>query len=487
MIQRTAFERHRRRMAPKSGALCVAVCVTLVSGGASASPSRLPMTFSIDFQGPSIGVPDSFSGIPIDEGSILTPYPPGPPGPNPPAYGPLPPPGMMVHSMPPPAPVTGRDLDLSPTALGYVELDALSYGNDPLDVPFPELREPRYHVFSVDEFAIGLPGSAVRTEGALGNKEASADTFFTKKIELPTPPIPGTNAPFTDGDGIAPSGAPGVGLIEPNPPTVGSYVPPAGPAPDPRDPGDNLDAVDFETRFAEVATGPIYFSLDSAFADPLETSLPGSGVLGPPPPNTGTAVANLFVGGDVVVNPAPGAANVVYAPAPLLGLDIFGADTDDLDALKLHENGIAGYQASMIPFDWLTGATDMLLYSVRRNSSIIGLNPSGLVDSIFGIPIEEGDILTTPCAAGATLPDGTVCVGGPAPGIFVAAEALGLATVRGGTAASWLVPNANWQGQDVWADDLDAYDQVPVPGTLVLLMAGFGGLAGMGVRRRRKA
>jgi hypothetical protein len=58
---------------------------------------------------------------------------------------------------------------------------------------------------------------------------------------------------------------------------------------------------------------------------------------------------------------------------------------------------------------------DMLLFSVRRGSAVIGM-----LDSIFMAPISEGDILTTPVPAG-----------GP-PGIFIAAEALGLATERGG-------------------------------------------------------
>ena len=86
--------------------------------------------------------------------------------------------------------------------------------------------------------------------------------------------------------------------------------------------------------------------------------------------------------------------------------------------VNVSENGMAGYQPSIVPNDWAGGATDMLLYSVRRGSAVIGLP-----DSIFGIPICEGDILTTP------LPPGFGGVS-PFPGIYIAAENLGLATMR---------------------------------------------------------
>jgi hypothetical protein len=115
----------------------------------------------------------------------------------------------------------------------------------------------------------------------------------------------------------------------------------------------------------------------------------------------------------------------VYAPAASLGLDLLGAGRDDLDALILRENGAPGYQPSQHPYDWDPPAgggpaTDMLLFSVRRGSAVIGRR-----DSIFGLPIEPGDILTTP------LP---TAMGGvsPFPGIFIAAENLGLQTTRFG-------------------------------------------------------
>jgi hypothetical protein len=151
-------------------------------------------------------------------------------------------------------------------------------------------------------------------------------------------------------------------------------------------------------------------------------------------PLHGTAAFHAFVGGDVIVTAAPFAAPAVFAPAIALGLDIAaGANTDDLDALALWENGSGVYEPSMMPYDWAGGGTDMLLFSVRRGSAVIGLP-----DSIFGIPIEEGDILTTP------LP---TAMGGvsPFPGIFIAAENLGLATVRSGLTGPF-------------GDDLDALD-----------------------------
>jgi hypothetical protein len=118
------------------------------------------------------------------------------------------------------------------------------------------------------------------------------------------------------------------------------------------------------------------------------------------------------VGGDVLVS-CPGCAPAVYAPAFLLGLDAGGPDTDDLDALVLRENGIPGYQRSTTPYDWLTGASDMLFFSVRRGSALIGTP-----DAFFGVPIEQGDVL---------VPTGGV---GSVPGIWIAGETLGLATQR---------------------------------------------------------
>jgi hypothetical protein len=108
----------------------------------------------------------------------------------------------------------------------------------------------------------------------------------------------------------------------------------------------------------------------------------------------------------------------MWAPPGPLGLDFFGPATDDLDALMLHENGNGVFNPSIVPNDWVGGGTDMLLFSVRRGSAVIGMP-----DSIFGLPISEGDVLTTPkpTAAGGL---------SPFPGIYYAAENLGLLTKR---------------------------------------------------------
>jgi hypothetical protein len=360
-------------------------------------------TFSIDFQGPSIALPDGFGPAVIDEGSILTPSPPGSPGPNPPVVGPAPPPGVEVGALAGAIGAVPGGLGILAGLLGRLELDALSYGRD---VANPFGLGNRFF-FSVDEWAAGHPLSGVApnvaTEGMLGALEASADVFRLLLPFVMAPPLPpGANTSHYDGNGLAPPGLGirGFGLLEPNPP-----------APGVGDVGDNLDALDVDTFFADL-TGPIFFSLDSAFLDPLEGF----------PANSGTAVGIGASGADVLVSFA-GGAPVVAIPGTALGLDLFGADSDDLDALIFND---ADGSATLTP-------GDTIYFSVRRGSAVIGF-PDGLT----GIPIEEGDVLTPPPGAG--LP----------PALFVAAETLGLGTLRSGTA-----------GPSGFGDDLDAMDVLP--------------------------
>ncbi len=411
--------------------------VTALTCAAAANPLPAPgMTFSVDFQsptaggfpGPNTGMPDGWLGIPIDEGSILTPTMPGPIGPNSAMMGPLPQPVVMIGSVPGAPGVYPGGLGIFPGISGGVELDALSYGRD----------NGEHLAFSVDKFASGIRSptggpafSSVASEGAMGASEAAADVFL---YTGPAPTAPRGlifgNIGIIDGDGMpSATGAvyPGTGLIEPNPP-FGIF-----------DPGDNLDALDMDTLQIDM-TGPIYFSLSAAFPDPL----------GPFPANDGTAVGNNCSGADVLVSMI-GGLPMVYASASMLGLDIQGFDTDDLDALALLEDGDGVF----------TPGLDMILFSVRRGSAVIGMP-----DSMYGMPIEPGDILTLPVPAVG--PAG----GSPYPAIYIPAEAMGLATRRTGLMGIF------------GADDLDALDLVPIPEPATLSLLVFGGLAL--IRRRRK-
>ncbi len=422
--------------------LAVVVLATGLLGSAGSLSGQSAPSYSVDFQGGVIGMPDAFgSGFLITEGDILL-VPPGPP------FLPFPgtpaPPGIVIAAAPP----FGLNLGLMPPGAApapgmpsRVEVDALSYGQDHVLRPGGPAE---MLLFSVDEFAAGTAAGAapdVFSEGVLGSREASADVYMTfpsgPLAGVPAPPggLPLANTQLFDGDGIAPPGAilpplpaapapHSMALIEPNFPSPGVLP----------DFGDNLDALDIDTR-VPAPPFPVYFSLDSAFADPLELLTPA---------NSGSALAHGVAGGDVLVS-LPGGPPVVFAAAGALGLDIAGGPgSDDLDALALFENGSGVFEPSTAPFppfDWGPGSpADMLLFSVRRGSAVIGLP-----DSIFGLPITEGDILVPP------LPP---ALGGvsPFPGIFIAAENLALVTAptRGG--AVGLFP---------FADDLNALDLAP--------------------------
>ncbi|MEL6430620.1 MAG: hypothetical protein AAFR54_15660, partial [Planctomycetota bacterium] len=360
--------------------------------GASQASAQDRFLFSIDWQSPTVGTPDP-SGVAITEGDILVPS------------TPTSLPSLTLPAGPSIAIPHVGGLGLPPGCAGhpggtpcFVEVDAFSMGGDATFVPFNEVR-PGQIAFSVDEYAFaGFPNPfpSVTTEAPVG--DSSADCYLNADF-LPPAPVPfgpGRHVGWVDGN-AAPSGSgalyPGTGLIEPN-----------FPMPGPVDNGDNLDALDVAQNSITAMPG-LYYSLDASFVDPLE------GV-----PHSASALALGYVGGDVLT---PGAAGfpVVYAPAGLLGLDLFGPDTDDLDALSLRENGVFGYQVSNAPYDWVTGGSDQLVFSVRRGSAVIGMP-----DSILGIPIEEGDLLVPPVAGGAS----------PFPGILVTAELIGLSTMRAG-------------------------------------------------------
>ena len=366
--------------------------------GALAQQPRI--SFSIDWKGPTIGQQSSGGGPLITEADVLL----SATGID--SFGPLPEPQVLM---------SGGQLMLQRYSIckGHVggdpcgiEVDALSYGND------RELVDGSsdFRVwFSVDEFAQGrapfFGGPNLDTEGPAG--DISADLFID--LGLPSGPLPPTMPPVghvgnVDGDGLRSAGGfvyRGLGIVEPNPPDNNQV-----------NLGDNLDAVNVgglpSSPLGAQGAPRVFFSLDSAFIDPR------TGV-----PNSGSAQAHGFSGADVLFTDlGAGLPPQVYAPAVELGLDQAGVDSDDLDALILRENGIPGYQRSNVPYDWASApdvgvATDMLLFSVRAGSAIIG-QP----DSIWGAAIEPGDLLIPP-------PGG---VGNP--GIFFPAEVLGMSTFR---------------------------------------------------------
>jgi len=379
-----------------------------------AASARAQFTFSIDYLGPTNGTPNGCTFLPIRPSDILTPSTGGPCAPGFPMIGPLPFPSTLIPGGAAFAslaiPTYGGCVPAPPGVPCPNEVDALSYGIDaipPLGVPQP----PGTWVFSVDEFATGVPGFLPPTSFTEGPTtltfESCTDVF--QSLAMPPSPMPFGpvfgNAAYIDGNGLpSASGAvyPGVGIMEPRPPMVGPGA----------RPGDNIDALDVGPP---AGIGGIYFSLDGGFPDPLR------GI-----PNTGSAAANGFLPGAILNVPVPGAAIVVWAMPIMLGLDLLGPGTDDLDALALTENGIPFYQPG--------AGGDVVRFSVRRGSAVIGMP-----DSLTGVPIEPGDILGPPIALGMP------------PQLIVPAEALGLATVRSGTAA-------------LFGDDLDGLDALYTPG-----------------------
>ncbi|MBM3990285.1 MAG: hypothetical protein FJ298_04675 [Planctomycetes bacterium] len=372
--------------------------------------------FSIDWKSQSVSRPDS-SIAPrlITEADVLQ------PGPN-----------SAGTQLAPRIVLTGDLLSLQgySNCVGHVggtacqiDVDALSGGDDGLFRP-NQAHRPRV-LFSVDEWASGHPATplnpphaSVRNQGnptvpplGPGVFDACADVYGD--MNLPSPPLgpnftPRNNTLVFDGNGLPSANAfygPGLGLLEPR--NTSAPFPYAG---------DNLDALEIGT---DLAIAPrVYFSLDATFLDRLNQVA-----------NSGSAAANNFSSADVLKRTVGTPAVVHFATASQLGLDRLGVGTDDLDALVLAENGDGIYQRSSAPYDWVNGSTDMLVFSVRRGSAIIN-QP----DSLFGAPIQPGDLLLPPIAGGLN----------QNPAIFISAEALGLRTERG---------DASKDG-----DDLDAVD-----------------------------
>lgn len=393
-----------RSLSARSAA-AIAVAALSISPAAA---QNFGVAFSIDSNSTNVGVFDSGQGLFISASDVL--FAPAPS--RIPALGPLLPPSINIKGGLPSGAAPHLAIGTHGACYGVPggggcpdEVDALDLGTAIMLLP----GQPFLGVyFSTDNYATGLGfGSppSIATEGPVGDLQCDVLVDMGLGAAMPLAPLAAANLgsiAVLDGNGMV-SGSgfvnPGLGLREP-------WIPGL--------PSDNVDALAFtsvpnsSTPFIYPAGG-VRFSMDSGFVDPL------TGVA-----NTGSAAVNGFVGGDVLWQAAANTPALVWAPAVMLGLDLAGPDTDDVDAIVVWSNSTPGFQPSQQPFDWAGGPSDMLLFSVRRGSAVIGMP-----DSIFGLPINPGDILTTPLAPA----NGGVS---PFPGIFVAAENLGLGAVGAG-------------------------------------------------------
>lgn len=284
-----------------------------------------------------------------------------------------------ADQMPAPGPLALPELSSSGSMVG--ELDALSHGRDAL---LNAALLPSCSVwFSVGTGSLGMPGmpalaptvSSENTGG--GSNEAVADIFCDLGLigMLPAAPLapggPSRHIGLIDADGLAGASGvttPGFGLAEPL--TAGGA-------------GDDIDAFD-AVHDEPYDDANFYFSLD-----------------GPSAMAQGVSPADILLG-------SPG-ASVVYAPAVMLGLN---ATLDDVDALALWDDGDGLYEPPVETFGFGPDA-DMILFSVTRQSDVVGR-----IDSLQGIQIVPGDILAPPL------------MGGQRPRVIIAAERLGLRTLR---------------------------------------------------------
>ncbi|MEO1698076.1 MAG: hypothetical protein AAFU73_12335 [Planctomycetota bacterium] len=397
-----------RVLVPRSIALAAAL-----PGLAVAQTSEL--TFSLDFQGPSMGV-QTIGGPRITDADLListgSPFAPGAPE--------IAVPGSFLQAY------NLCQGHLPGIACG-LELNALSFGRDTRIRPDATYEFRVY--LSVDEFATGVAPPAgtrfptVFTEAQ--EQEAAADVFLTRFVGAgPYLPIQGNSVATADGDG---GGATpgldlvhGLGLPEPIPPT-----------PDVPDFGDNLDALNVGRPF-DPATDRIYFSLQGGFPICGESNAPTFDAAGVQPVLGSPTNASSA---DVLVF-RPGVGVGAYASAQELGLDTFGPGTDDIDGLAVVDDGDGFYFPPATFYDWAdTSPTDLILFSLRCGSAALGQ-----VDPITGLVLTEGDILVT--LAGSSVPT-----------VFVPAESLGLNTVsRGGIVDDELDGFSLDGGEGPWDD-----------------------------------
>jgi hypothetical protein len=255
----------------------------------------------------------------------------------------------------------GPFLELPAVAPGFggLELDAISWEVWNVTTPF---AFPLAIYFSVDRFAVGLPGGEVYAQAAIG--EAAGDVFEGVTYLYPIIPPPLGPMPLPFG---APSRAPfGPGKNEWAPPVL--LCPPGPPSAEsggdhrllslistpPPVPGmliDDLDALDCYTL-----DGMLYSSLT---------------------PATGLPMPAAVLPGDILVSPF--GPYVLYAPAFTLGLDFVAPPgLDDVDALQVYD--MDGVPTSASP------DVDFALFSLRAGSPTLaftGLSPGDVFITDF--------------------------------------------------------------------------------------------------------
>lgn len=392
----------------KRAAICLALFVSFASMGRSQD-----VVYSTDYKGPIHGAQSQGNPL-IRESDLLAPPLNGAPG-----FGPLPPPIVTIDGSILGLPLYAQCGNPAPGLPCQIEVDAFSRGVDaPITPDNTGIGFGEIH-FSVDEYARGIPNTRVPnvSSEAFGG-EAAADVFkYLRPFGTPIFPQQlgqmNGNVAVLDGDGQAGQSGflyPGLGMKEPNDAQPGPF-----------NSGDNLDAFDrdetgLQPPISDQAPG--YFSLDGNLLDPLE-QITGSDSAAM------NSSAVTYSAADILMTSAAGGVPVVYATAASLGLTSL---EDDVDAIAVWDNGDQVFQPSTAPYGWTVDAngdgvadTDMVIFSVRRGSNIIGK-----LDSIHGIAIQPGDLLIPPVAGHLSL----LGPGGSTPGIFVTAESMGLRADR---------------------------------------------------------
>ena len=266
-------------------------------------------------------------------------------------------------------PGAGPILPLPGPPAPFIDVDAFSYGRP--DFEFDLVVGLEFSVSSLSIGPVGLAGTAVAAEAAgagIGPGDHTADIYGASLTG-----VPGSNLLLWDGDGAPNPGiAAALGLGEPM-----------------------LDDVDgWDNNFFQDL---VFFSVDIASAPPA---------YGTPP----FSAADVYLWGLVGPGPydAPGAFGV-YAPAPALGLDAAGVNTDEVDALAVFDDG-----------DFIfASATDVILFSLAPGSPAL---------------------LSGGAYAGAAPEDVLIATGLGPGGVFVPGATIGLAPGADLNALAVIIP-----------------------------------------------